>query len=150
MKFSIQDLASTITTSYSQTIDSKWPGSFISGRGGRCPSWFFEVLSWGNPTGSGPLGARPGAGCQTAARCLRSVPQPLTPSPWSPTELGQFTNLRINFTALPHIARQGYRSPSTFYAVMEMQVLGSCFCHGHADRCAPSGNLHTAVSTGVK
>ncbi|XP_035750765.1 laminin subunit beta-3 [Egretta garzetta] len=84
VKFSIQDLASTITTSYSQTID----------------------------------------------------------------KLGQFTNLRINFTALPHIARQGYRSPSTFYAVMEMQVLGSCFCHGHADRCAPSGNLHAAQVQG--
>ncbi|XP_042655975.1 laminin subunit beta-3 [Tyto alba] len=59
-------------------------------------------------------------------------------------ELGRFTNLRINFTELPHIARQGYRSPSTFYAVTEMRVLGSCFCHGHADRCAASGELHAA------
>ncbi|XP_075377879.1 laminin subunit beta-3 isoform X5 [Mycteria americana] len=83
VKFSVQDLGSTITTSYSQTID----------------------------------------------------------------KLGQFTNLRINFTRLPHIVRQGYRSPSSFYAVTEMQVLGSCFCHGHADRCAPSGDLHAAVST---
>ncbi|NXI99520.1 LAMB3 protein, partial [Psophia crepitans] len=81
VKFSVQDLASTVTTSYSQTVD----------------------------------------------------------------KLGQFTNLRINFTKLPHIARQGYRSPSTFYAVTEMQVLGSCFCHGHADRCAPSEDLHAAV-----
>ncbi|KAM6399042.1 laminin subunit beta-3 [Rhynochetos jubatus] len=80
VKFSIQDLASTITTSYSQTVD----------------------------------------------------------------KLGPFTNLRINFTELPHIARQGYHSPSTFYAVTEMRVLGSCFCHGHADRCAPSGALHAA------
>ncbi|KFO94390.1 Laminin subunit beta-3, partial [Buceros rhinoceros silvestris] len=79
VKFSVQDLASTITTSYSQVID----------------------------------------------------------------KLGPFTNLRINFTGLPHIARQGYHSPSTFYAVTEMQVLGSCLCHGHADRCAPSGDLHT-------
>ncbi|XP_009330262.1 PREDICTED: laminin subunit beta-3 [Pygoscelis adeliae] len=81
VKFSVQDLASTITTSYSQTVD----------------------------------------------------------------KLGQFTNLRINFTELPHIARQGYRSPSTFYAVTEMSVLGTCFCHGHANRCAPSGDLHAAV-----
>ncbi|NXS90597.1 LAMB3 protein, partial [Jacana jacana] len=77
VKFSIQDLASTITTSYSQAID----------------------------------------------------------------KLGRFTNLRINFTELPHIPRQGYHSPSTFYAVTEMRVLGSCFCHGHADRCAPSGDV---------
>ncbi|NXV74126.1 LAMB3 protein, partial [Atlantisia rogersi] len=81
VKFSVQDLASTISTSYSQTVE----------------------------------------------------------------ELGQFTNLRINFTKLPHIPRQGYHSPSTFYALTEMQVLGSCFCHGHADRCDASGDLHTVL-----
>ncbi|NXI14569.1 LAMB3 protein, partial [Irena cyanogastra] len=57
-------------------------------------------------------------------------------------KLGPFTNLRINFTELPHIPRQGYHSPSTFYAVTEMQVLGSCFCHGHAERCGPAGEQH--------
>ncbi|NXI74677.1 LAMB3 protein, partial [Anseranas semipalmata] len=81
VKFSVQDLASTITTSYSQAVN----------------------------------------------------------------RLGQFTNLRINFTQLPHVLRQGYRSPSTFYAVTEMQVLGSCFCNGHADRCTPSRDLPTAI-----
>ncbi|XP_062365530.1 laminin subunit beta-3 [Cinclus cinclus] len=60
-------------------------------------------------------------------------------------KLGPFTNLRINFTELPHIPRQGYHSPSTFYAVTEMQVLGSCFCHGHAERCTPAGNQHSTV-----
>ncbi|XP_061869487.1 laminin subunit beta-3 [Colius striatus] len=79
VKFSVQDLASALTASYSQTVE----------------------------------------------------------------KLGPFTNLRINFTELPHIARQGYHSPSTFYAVTEMKVLGSCFCHGHADRCAPSGDQHS-------
>ncbi|KFO98407.1 Laminin subunit beta-3, partial [Calypte anna] len=78
VKFSVQDLASTITTSYSQAVD----------------------------------------------------------------KLGQFTNLRINFTELPHIPRQGFHSPSTFYAVTEMRVLGSCFCHGHAESCTPAGDLH--------
>nr|XP_026652654.1 laminin subunit beta-3 [Zonotrichia albicollis] len=53
--------------------------------------------------------------------------------------LGPFTNLRINFTELPHVPRQGYHSPSTFYAVTELQVLGSCFCHGHAEHCSPAG-----------
>uniref|UniRef100_A0A803VK11 Laminin subunit beta 3 n=1 Tax=Ficedula albicollis TaxID=59894 RepID=A0A803VK11_FICAL len=60
------------------------------------------------------------------------------------SQLGPFTNLRINFTELPHIPRQGYHSPSTFYAVTEMQVLGSCFCHGHAERCTPAGSQHSA------
>ncbi|XP_034626450.1 laminin subunit beta-3 [Trachemys scripta elegans] len=52
--------------------------------------------------------------------------------------LGEFTNLRVNFTQLPRLPQQGYRSPSAFYAVTEMQVQGSCFCHGHADRCTSS------------
>ncbi|XP_061488032.1 laminin subunit beta-3 [Rhineura floridana] len=51
-------------------------------------------------------------------------------------KLGQFTNLRVNFTQLPRLPHQGYRSPNAFYALTEMQVKGSCFCHGHADRCA--------------
>ncbi|XP_013910019.1 PREDICTED: laminin subunit beta-3 [Thamnophis sirtalis] len=50
--------------------------------------------------------------------------------------LAEFTNLRINFTQLTHFPHQGYRLPSAFYALNEMQVQGSCFCHGHADRCA--------------
>ncbi|XP_063274335.1 laminin subunit beta-3 isoform X3 [Prinia subflava] len=63
-------------------------------------------------------------------------------------KLGPFTNLRINFTELPHIPRQGYHSPSTFYAVTELQVLGSCFCHGHAERCAPAGDQHSTQVPG--
>ncbi|NXH50568.1 LAMB3 protein, partial [Dicaeum eximium] len=63
-------------------------------------------------------------------------------------QLGPFTNLRINFTELPHIPRQGYHSPSTFYAVTEMQVLGSCFCHGHAERCSPAGDQHSTQVPG--
>ncbi|XP_060628816.2 laminin subunit beta-3 isoform X2 [Anolis sagrei] len=49
--------------------------------------------------------------------------------------LAEFTNLRVNFTQLSHLPHQGYRLPSAFYALTEMQVQGSCFCHGHADRC---------------
>lgn len=88
------------------------------------------------------------ANCNVLLQPVPGCPLPPHTSPRSPTELGPFTNLRINFTELPHIARQGYHSPSTFYAVTEMQVMGSCFCHGHADRCAPSGDLHAAVSIG--
>ncbi|NXR73991.1 LAMB3 protein, partial [Pycnonotus jocosus] len=63
-------------------------------------------------------------------------------------KLSPFTNLRINFTELPHIPRQGYHAPSTFYALTEMQVLGSCFCHGHAERCAPAGDGHSTQVPG--
>lgn len=94
--------------------------------------------------------------CQFLLPLLQALPTnckelllPLT-SHLSPTELGPFTNLRINFTELPHVPRQGYHSPSTFYAVTEMQVLGSCFCHGHAERCAPVGDQHGTVSSGCQ
>ncbi|XP_075709792.1 laminin subunit beta-3 [Rhinoderma darwinii] len=56
-------------------------------------------------------------------------------------ELGQFTNLRINFSQLTHLPPQRYRTPSAFYAVDEMRVHGSCFCYGHADRCLPDNEL---------
>ncbi|XP_060087236.1 laminin subunit beta-3 [Heteronotia binoei] len=49
--------------------------------------------------------------------------------------LAEFTNLRINFTHLSHPTHHGYRIPSAFYALTEMQVEGSCFCNGHADHC---------------
>ncbi|XP_066480764.1 laminin subunit beta-3 [Tiliqua scincoides] len=54
--------------------------------------------------------------------------------------LGGFTNLRVNFTQLPRLPQQGYRSPNAFYALTEMQVQGSCFCNGHADRCAAASS----------
>ncbi|XP_056413919.1 laminin subunit beta-3 isoform X2 [Hyla sarda] len=56
-------------------------------------------------------------------------------------ELGQFTNLRINFTRLTHLPPVRYREPNAFYAVNEMRVHGSCFCYGHADRCISEGAL---------
>ncbi|XP_040279997.1 laminin subunit beta-3 [Bufo bufo] len=56
-------------------------------------------------------------------------------------ELGQFTNLRINFTQLTHQPPRRYREPSAFYAVNEMRVHGSCFCYGHADRCISDNEL---------
>ncbi|KAG8589225.1 hypothetical protein GDO81_006310 [Engystomops pustulosus] len=56
-------------------------------------------------------------------------------------DLGQFTNLRINFTQLTHLPPRRYREPSAFYAINEMRVHGSCFCHGHADRCVSDNEL---------
>uniref|UniRef100_A0A7M4DUM8 Laminin subunit beta 3 n=1 Tax=Crocodylus porosus TaxID=8502 RepID=A0A7M4DUM8_CROPO len=64
--------------------------------------------------------------------------------------LGEFTSLRINFTELPRLPHHGYRASSSFYAVTEMKVQGSCFCHGHADRCAPSSPPSGDTSAAVK
>ncbi|MGH0179179.1 UNVERIFIED_CONTAM: hypothetical protein FKN15_017213 [Acipenser sinensis] len=52
-----------------------------------------------------------------------------------------FTNLRVQFTKLPRLPRRGSsRVPDAFYALKEIQVQGSCFCNGHANRCVPNAN----------
>ncbi|XP_053562666.1 laminin subunit beta-3 [Bombina bombina] len=53
--------------------------------------------------------------------------------------LGEITNLRINFTQLIRLPVRRYRVPSAFYSVNEMRVHGTCLCYGHADQCVPSG-----------
>ncbi|XP_063306983.1 laminin subunit beta-3 isoform X1 [Pelobates fuscus] len=63
--------------------------------------------------------------------------------------LGEFTNLRINFTQLIRLPPRRYRQPSAFYAINEMRVHGSCLCYGHSDQCVsgstsdrdPYGNI---------
>lgn len=52
-------------------------------------------------------------------------------------ELGEITNLRVNFTRLAPLPQRGRHPPSAYYAVSQLRLQGSCFCHGHADRCAP-------------
>lgn len=52
-------------------------------------------------------------------------------------ELGDVTNLRINFTKLAPLPRKGNYPPSAYVAVSQLRLQGTCYCHGHADRCAP-------------
>ncbi|KAJ8260266.1 hypothetical protein GJAV_G00178990 [Gymnothorax javanicus] len=52
-------------------------------------------------------------------------------------EVTDFTDLRVKLTQLGEVPHVPGRSPSRFYALKEVQVLGSCFCHGHANRCLP-------------
>ncbi|XP_029429936.1 laminin subunit beta-3 isoform X2 [Rhinatrema bivittatum] len=64
-------------------------------------------------------------------------------------QLGEFTNLRVNFTQLTRLPARKYHTPSAFYAVSELHVRGSCLCYGHAERCVPgsgpSGDPHANV-----
>ncbi|KAM4795742.1 laminin subunit beta-3 [Rhinophrynus dorsalis] len=64
--------------------------------------------------------------------------------------LGEFTNLRINFTQLVRFPPRRYRQPSAFYAVDVMRVHGSCLCYGHADRCVPSGTHSSDPYGGIQ
>ncbi|KAM4587748.1 laminin subunit beta-3 [Odontesthes bonariensis] len=47
------------------------------------------------------------------------------------------TGLRVRLTELGDVPRLPGRGLSRFYALKEMRVMGSCMCHGHADRCLP-------------
>ncbi|XP_072522628.1 laminin subunit beta-3 [Salminus brasiliensis] len=67
-------------------------------------------------------------------------------------EVSGFTGLRVNLTQLGEVPRLPGRSPSHFYALKEIKVTGSCFCHGHANRCLldPNSNyLPTVQVNGV-
>uniref|UniRef100_A0A8C1NQ00 Uncharacterized protein n=1 Tax=Cyprinus carpio TaxID=7962 RepID=A0A8C1NQ00_CYPCA len=60
-----------------------------------------------------------------------------------------FTGLRVNLTQLGSVPSMPGRSLSQFYALREMRVMGSCFCHGHANRCLPDNNLPNTQVSGV-
>ncbi|XP_008058180.1 laminin subunit beta-3 [Carlito syrichta] len=65
-------------------------------------------------------------------------------------ELGEITNLRVNFTRLAPVPQRGYHPPSAYYAVSQLRLQGSCFCHGHADRCTPKPGGPGGPSTAVQ
>ncbi|XP_054363938.1 laminin subunit beta-3 isoform X1 [Mirounga angustirostris] len=65
-------------------------------------------------------------------------------------ELGEITNLRVNFTRLAPVPQRGYYPPSAYYAVSQLRLPGSCFCHGHADRCAPQPGASAGPSAAVQ
>ncbi|XP_042257146.1 laminin subunit beta-3-like [Thunnus maccoyii] len=47
------------------------------------------------------------------------------------------TGLRVRLAELGDVPRLPGRALSRFYALKEMRVMGSCMCHGHANRCLP-------------
>ncbi|CAN9512145.1 unnamed protein product [Ophioblennius macclurei] len=47
------------------------------------------------------------------------------------------TGLRVRMTELGDVPDMPGRSLSKFYALKEMRLMGSCMCHGHANRCLP-------------
>uniref|UniRef100_A0A8C3WIV7 Laminin subunit beta 3 n=1 Tax=Catagonus wagneri TaxID=51154 RepID=A0A8C3WIV7_9CETA len=65
-------------------------------------------------------------------------------------ELGEITNLRVNFTSLAPVPQRGRHPPSAYYAVSQLRLRGSCFCHGHADRCAPDARAPAGPSASVQ
>uniref|UniRef100_A0A7N6AMJ6 Laminin, beta 3 n=1 Tax=Anabas testudineus TaxID=64144 RepID=A0A7N6AMJ6_ANATE len=52
-------------------------------------------------------------------------------------DVSGLTGLRLRFTELGDVPRLPGRALSRFYALKEMRLMGSCMCHGHANRCLP-------------
>ncbi|KAM8757559.1 laminin subunit beta-3 isoform 1-T2 [Acanthopagrus schlegelii] len=52
-------------------------------------------------------------------------------------DVSGLTGLRVRMTELGDVPRLPGRALSRFYALNEMRVMGSCMCHGHANRCLP-------------
>ncbi|XP_056441044.1 laminin subunit beta-3-like isoform X1 [Gadus chalcogrammus] len=59
--------------------------------------------------------------------------------------LSGLTGLRVRLTDLGEVPRLPGRALSRFYALREMQVMGSCLCHGHANRCLPDNSSSIQV-----
>lgn len=51
-----------------------------------------------------------------------------------------FTGLRLSLVQLGPVPSLPGRGLSQFYALREMRVIGSCFCHGHTDQCSSLSN----------
>ncbi|XP_042354687.1 laminin subunit beta-3-like [Plectropomus leopardus] len=52
-------------------------------------------------------------------------------------DVSGITGLRVKLTDLGDVPRLPGRALSRFFALREMKVIGSCMCHGHANRCLP-------------
>ncbi|CAB1354088.1 unnamed protein product [Coregonus sp. 'balchen'] len=62
-------------------------------------------------------------------------------------EVSGLTGLRVRLTELGTVPRLPGRAPSLFYALREMRVMGTCLCHGHANRCLPDSTTNQLPST---
>uniref|UniRef100_A0AAY4C929 Uncharacterized protein n=1 Tax=Denticeps clupeoides TaxID=299321 RepID=A0AAY4C929_9TELE len=80
----------------------------------------------------------------------QTVRVPLRPHSGAvPTAVSGYTGLRVNLTQLGDVPNVPGRRLSRYYAVREMSVLGSCFCHGHASQCLPETTSNQLPTTQV-
>ncbi|KAM9859183.1 laminin subunit beta-3 [Aulostomus maculatus] len=62
-------------------------------------------------------------------------------------DVSGLTGLRVKLTELGDVPRLPGRTLSRFYALKEFKVMGSCMCHGHANRCLPPTYNNPASNT---
>ncbi|XP_074523144.1 laminin subunit beta-3 isoform X2 [Halichoeres trimaculatus] len=59
------------------------------------------------------------------------------------------TGLRVKLLEFGEVPQIPGRTLSKFYALRDMRVIGSCMCHGHANRCLPETSTYPQY-TGIK
>ncbi|XP_022601051.1 laminin subunit beta-3 [Seriola dumerili] len=84
-----------------------------------------------------PIGTNPYQDHTIEFSPLRQYAYVPTPNSQKIENVSGLTGLRVRLTELGDVPRLPGRSLSRFYALKEMRVMGSCMCHGHANRCLP-------------
>ncbi|AWP03505.1 putative laminin subunit beta-3 [Scophthalmus maximus] len=62
-------------------------------------------------------------------------------------DVSGLTGLRVRLTELGEVPRLPGRALSRFFGLKEMRVMGSCMCHGHANRCLPEAYNNPLFNT---
>ncbi|XP_040059097.2 laminin subunit beta-3 [Gasterosteus aculeatus] len=84
-----------------------------------------------------PTGANPYQDYEVQFSPLRQYANVPTTKSQMIEDVSGLTGLRVRFTELGDVPRPPGRAFSRFYALREMRAMGSCMCHGHANRCLP-------------
>ncbi|XP_068172134.1 laminin subunit beta-3-like [Antennarius striatus] len=84
-----------------------------------------------------PTGANPYQDQTFQFSPLSQYANVLTPRSKKIEDVSGLTGLRVRMTGLGDVPRLPGRALSRFFALKEMKVMGSCMCHGHANRCLP-------------
>nr|XP_020473565.1 laminin subunit beta-3 isoform X3 [Monopterus albus] len=84
-----------------------------------------------------PAGANPYQDHTIEFNPLRQYTYVPAPNSQKIEDVSGLTGLRVRLTELGDVPRLPGRALSRFYALKEMKVMGSCMCHGHANRCLP-------------
>ncbi|XP_035517151.1 laminin subunit beta-3 [Morone saxatilis] len=84
-----------------------------------------------------PTGANPYQDHTIQFSPLRQYTYVQAPNSQKIEDVSGLTGLRVRLTELGDVPHLPGRALSRFYALKEMRVMGSCMCHGHANRCLP-------------
>ncbi|XP_071350563.1 laminin subunit beta-3 [Trachinotus anak] len=94
-----------------------------------------------------PTGANPYQDHTIEFSPLRQYAYVPVPNSQKIEDVSGLTGLRVRLTELGDVPRLPGRALSRFYALNEMRVMGSCMCHGHANRCLPETHNNPQSNT---